>query len=317
MLIGNYGVGNFGDEALKEYFVRTFPECEWYIVSAHPTGTQEVPRLPTGLRSFFAMGWVRTLKELQRTDAVVFGGGSLFTDSESVFACFLWWIHAAVAALFGKPRFFAFQGIGPFRTKLGEWFCKRAFKNATFVSVRDEQSFARIQPILNTKVIQSFDPIYSAFCKEKVDDISKNVFTVIPRHNSSASFIQRAVDMVNSHKFSSVVILSFQPDDVQEQKIVDEIQKQMPVPTRVVSAKAVADVMKAVGEASSVLTERYHGALAAMSAGKATVIVAQREGDKLDSLQKKKIDWQKALRLVEIGEEELRKSIRTIEKSNL
>ncbi|MBI5155969.1 hypothetical protein HZA45_01700, partial [Candidatus Peregrinibacteria bacterium] len=92
VLIGNYGTGNFGDEALRSYFLKSFPEIEWQVVSARPTA-DELPRLPAGPRSLFTTKWFRTIKALRHCDAVVFGGGTLFTDSESVFACFLWWLH--------------------------------------------------------------------------------------------------------------------------------------------------------------------------------------------------------------------------------
>lgn len=71
VLIGNYGVGNFGDEALKEYFLSAFPDITWSVVSARPSG-EELPRLPGGFRSLFSHWW-KTLGAIRNTDAVVFG----------------------------------------------------------------------------------------------------------------------------------------------------------------------------------------------------------------------------------------------------
>ena len=161
LLIGNYGVGNWGDDALRDYFLTAFPEIEWTVVSAsaRPPVRPErtipiVPRLPLGFRSLFRPWW-RTLRAIARTDAVVFGGGSLFTDSESLFACFLWGMHACVARFFHRPVFLASQGIGPFRTRLGEGIARSVALRSAFLSVRDTASMARVETWgLNKKCIQ-------------------------------------------------------------------------------------------------------------------------------------------------------------------
>ena len=102
LLISNYGTGNHGDVALKEYFLTRFPEVEWIVLSANAQSPRDVPRLPFGLRSLFTTPWWRTLAALRSSDAVIFGGGSLFTDVESVRACLLWWWHACVARMLDR-----------------------------------------------------------------------------------------------------------------------------------------------------------------------------------------------------------------------
>ncbi|MEK7137506.1 MAG: polysaccharide pyruvyl transferase family protein, partial [Patescibacteria group bacterium] len=140
LLVGNYGVSNAGDEILREYFLERFPEIDWKVLSAHPE-KGEFPRFPAGLRSFFSLRWLSTLRELRKADGMVFGGGSLLTDTESVRACFIWFLHAAAAWLLHKPIILAFQGIGPFRTKAGEWCSRWVVRRAAFISVRDEESY--------------------------------------------------------------------------------------------------------------------------------------------------------------------------------
>ena len=111
LMVGNYGDGNVGDEALREYFLRRYTSHRWTVLSAHPSTPQELPRLPSGIRSFLSFKWLRTLNQLPDFDAVVFGGGSLFTDIESPLACILWWLHVRAARFFGKPVLLAFQGV--------------------------------------------------------------------------------------------------------------------------------------------------------------------------------------------------------------
>ena len=58
-----------------------------------------------------------------------------------------------------------------------------------------------------------------------------------------------------------------------------------------------------------VLSERYHGALAALVLEKPLEIVSQGEGDKLNSLQS--FDLQKAEQDLAMGEQELRNVLNT------
>jgi polysaccharide pyruvyl transferase WcaK-like protein len=143
LLVGNYGVGNAGDEILRSYFLDRFPECQFLVLSASPR-EGELSRFPAGIRSFLSCRWLRTMRALWQSHGLVFGGGSLLTDVESPHACFVWWIHALFAWALRKPYYLAFQGIGPFRTRLGEALARFVVQRATFISVRDTQSLFRL-----------------------------------------------------------------------------------------------------------------------------------------------------------------------------
>jgi len=159
---------------------------------------REVPRLPLGFRSLLRPWW-RTLSAFRSCDAVVFGGGSLFTDTESVKACFLWGWHAWMARVFHKPIILAFQGIGPFRTKMGEGVARRVVQWASFVSVRDDASFVRVRSLgKDTKIVQSWDPAILLMDEEKMPREPKNVFTVIPRGNIGEDFYVCASEVLQN-----------------------------------------------------------------------------------------------------------------------
>lgn len=287
LLVGNYGVGNFGDEALKEYFLSSFPEAGFRVLSAH-TKTGELPRLPAGVRSFFLTPWFRTFEALRKSDGLVFGGGTLFTDSESVWACLLWWWHASVCRLLGKPFFLAFQGIGPFRTGAGEWCARWTVAHAACVSVRDRASFERVKSWkANTNIIQTFDPIFSLLAAEKKDCGSQKLLVIIPRKNSPSSFQDRAVQLWKSRSWEAVRILSLQPEDPQEQEVCRTIAHVLSEPDAViVPIRSVGELASHVCAAGFVLAQRYHGALAALALGIPFETVFQREGDKLSSLSR-------------------------------
>ena len=302
LLIGNFGVGNFGDEALKEYFLTRFPDVSWKVVSADPKG-DELARLPSGVRSFFGFRWLKTLSALRRCDGVVFGGGSLFTDVESLKACLLWWIHAAVAKVCGCPLCFAFQGVGPFRTRLGERLSRSAFRKATHISVRDSLSAKRVEAWhLSIKVIQSFDPVYSLIKEKKSDVRSQKILMVIPRKNSGATIKKAIAELLKRNTFDRVVILSLQPDDPAEAAYCLTLAWELAATIQPI--RTVDQLSRAVAGCSLLLTERYHGAVAALALGVPFATVSQGEGDKLDAIAA--VDATSAAERVAVGERGLR-----------
>lgn len=308
LLIGNFGVSNLGDEALKEYFLSRYQGVDWVSLSASPKGPTEVSRLPAGIRSFFSCTWLRTLKEYKACDAIVYGGGSLFTDAESAFAPLLWWLHSLPARVLGKPIHLAFQGIGPCKTRIGQWCTTSICRAATTISVRDSLSYVRVEKMgLNKKCIQTCDPIYSLFKAKKLNNSSKNILTIIPRNNSSEKLVTAARLAFRSSTWDGVVIISMKPDDKSEnaycQMLIDTEFKN----AALVKVRSLDEILHNIAKSSLVVSERYHGALAAMALGKKVQIVPQYKGDKLFSLEAdKQQDWNK---LLEDGEQWLNDQI--------
>lgn len=308
VLVGNYGVGNFGDEALKDYFLGAYPEVEWTVLSARP-GAGEYPRLPIGIRSFFRTPWWQALRVIKRSDAVVFGGGTLFTDIESVKACWLWGVHALVARCFGVPVYLAFQGVGPFCTRIGKGIARYVVRSARYVSVRDTASFERVST-WRPDAIETFDPVFSLFVQRKKARADDGSYVLIPRHNSGASF-DRIVDFHVAEAKGSVVIAAFQPDDRGERSVVERLLHRFPS-TSVRRVSNVDDLMELLSHAGRCVTERFHGALAAVAAGAPLSTVSQADGDKISGVSATFSSpevFSSALRRVQAGESSLRTAL--------
>ncbi len=285
ILVGNYGVGNLGDEALKDYMLHAFPAAEWQVISARPSGVQELPRIPSGVRSFFFTPWMRTVLAIRKADGLVFGGGSLFTDVESAFACWLWYLHAAVAFFFGTPVFLSFQGIGPFRSAFGERLARRVMAKAAYVSVRDRFSFDRVRSWdKSVRTVQTSDPVFSVFHQGKVEHGTQQTFVIIPRRNSPDMFREQAITLSEHYPSMAVRIIAMQPDDASERATIARLCAAFPT-AEVVPARSTVALLAALKDASLVLTQRYHGALAAIALGIPVEIAAQGSKDKLSSLQ--------------------------------
>ncbi len=311
LLVGNYGVGNLGDEALREYFLSRFPEIEWSVVTASSKEKCDVPRLPCGIRSFFRPWWL-TLKAFRACDGVVFGGGTLFTDTESVFACFLWWLHAKAASIFEKPVFFAFQGIGPFKTRTGKMFAASALRNASFLSVRDAASLARAGTMVKgISVVEGFDPIF-ALLQEVPVERSKEVFAIIPRGNASQTILEAAC-IRSREEGKQVSILSLQPEDHGERAICEALLVRIPG-SQLRPITDLVSLAREVARCDAVFTARYHGAIAALALDVPFEVFSQGAGDKLASLPSLK-DRPTLRALVDDAERALRESLKQTRKS--
>lgn len=314
LLVGNYGAGNLGDDLLKQYFLETFPEISWAVVSANPT-SGEFPRLPAGIRSFLSFRWRKTLRAMRETDAVVFGGGTLFTDIESIRACTLWAKHAEAAYRSQKPVLLAFQGLGPFASKRGETIAKEIFSRASFISVRDPESHALLQTWGWTReIVQTFDPVFSLLRRGNFSLRAKNVLTIIPRMNSTETFCTRAEELSRDRAFESVRIVSLQPDDSAEMQHIRSLAARLAQNPETISVRSLQELGNAVLGSSLVLTQRYHGAISAAALGCRLEIMPQAAGDKLERLQQF-ITEQSPLALevlVERGEAALRERLRAL-----
>lgn len=283
LLVGNYGTGNLGDSALKDYFLSTFPEVQWAVLSARPS-VGELPRFPLGLRSLIQTPWWKTVRALKESDGIVFGGGSLFTDSESIVACLLWGWHALLARVFGKHILLAFQGIGPFRTHLGIFITKKVCSWADFISVRDESSAALVALWkLNTISIQSFDPVFSLIQRQKHDGSTKKLLSIIPRATGTKAFQKRCRDLASAYE--SVQILSLEPCSAREQRVCRHLQKHFGASVPVIDIQSLTQLAEKIEGSAYVLSQRYHGALAAIALGIPVEIIPQRPGDKLSALR--------------------------------
>ena len=280
VLVGNYGVGNIGDEALREYFLTEFPEIEWIVVSASPHGESEVPRLPFGLRSLI-FPWWRTIAAIRSADALVFGGGSLFTDIESVWACLLWRSYAWVATLFRTPYFLAFQGAGPWKTALGRRLARTTYLGASFISVRDAESLKRVRDLGGVRdPVHTFDPAFALFARHQKTPVINRTLVVIPRANSSEQFFASVSEKLQT-KWDAVLVLLMEPQE--ERGVAERLQTMCPECT-VVEIASVRQLLAEVTRASEAVVQRFHGALAALALGVPFAIVPQAPADKMAAL---------------------------------
>ncbi|MBW4660855.1 MAG: polysaccharide pyruvyl transferase CsaB [Drouetiella hepatica Uher 2000/2452] len=138
VLCGYYGMGNGGDEALLATLLQMLPAHVTPIVlSGNPAETSDRYGVETCPRKS-----LQVLQALRRSDAFIWGGGSLMQDATSVLSPFYYGGLMGLAQQLGLKTIAWAQGIGPLQRLLTRKMTQAALKGCTAVSVRDNGSAA-------------------------------------------------------------------------------------------------------------------------------------------------------------------------------
>ena len=138
LIVGYYGRGNPGDEALMEAAAKVVMEAGCVPVvatddpSSAPPGAGVVPRT-----AFFGL---RALRAVSSCDVVLFGGGGIFQDATSLRSLLFYARLALKAKAHGKVLLLLAQGVGPLRRRLSRRLVRAVFESADMADVRDERS---------------------------------------------------------------------------------------------------------------------------------------------------------------------------------
>ena len=146
VLSGYYGFRNSGDEAVLASILEALEEAgrargvkvEPVVLSADPAWTSRQYGVAAVPRMKPAAVWAA----LKESDGLISGGGSLLQDATGIGSIPYYLGIMKMARWCRKPVFIYAQGIGPVRRKIFWKPIKRAFSQAAYVSVRDEESAA-------------------------------------------------------------------------------------------------------------------------------------------------------------------------------
>jgi polysaccharide pyruvyl transferase CsaB len=156
LLCGYYGMGNGGDEALLASLLQMLPEQVTPIVlSGNPAQTREqyqveaVPRKSANA----------VLAALRRSDAFIWGGGSLMQDASSALNPLYYGGLMLLAQAMGLKTIAWAQGIGPLNQPVSRWLTRSALSRCAQVSVRDQGSEALLNQ-WNQSCLLAPDPVW-------------------------------------------------------------------------------------------------------------------------------------------------------------
>lgn len=162
-LCGYYGFSNAGDDAILlsicQGVAAASDEVGLTVLSDQPAQTQALCGMSAEPR--FRLG--KVLEVLRRSDALLFGGGSLLQDRTSTRSLLYYLSIIRGAQLLGKPVMLFANGIGPVQRPANRRRVRRAVERASVVTLRDEGSAQELREmgVKRKDLTVTADPVFT------------------------------------------------------------------------------------------------------------------------------------------------------------
>jgi len=295
LIVGNYGAGNLGDDAILGGIVTDLRAVGYrgeIMVTHGKISTSleiyqdliKVPFIPTGLRSRLRRKQVREAKKaIQKADLVILGGGGLFVDQEIWKAPVIWAEQARWCRKIGTPYICYGQSIGPLNRLLSRYLTRKTFKEAKAIHVRDEASLQLLQEWDLLHSVQGTDAALSYLQTMKKSKKKNNQLLISIREWGKLTakhwdeILLPVQDFAQKHELHPI-ILSMDPGNPHEQLQLKKIGFKLFVPT------STAQAFEGISKASMVVSMRLHANIFTLIAG--TSLVTLSYSQKVRSLFK-------------------------------
>ncbi len=269
MIIGHYGVINWGDEAILSGLLQSiktdvrFKNLTPVVVSANPQFTsaeykvESVAHPPFGFRSFFSFRWFSFFKALQQSSAVIIGGGGLFQPNPWR-ALWIWAYHLFWALLWQKQVYILGNSFeAPQKKGIIIPLLTKFLSKVTAFSTRDE--FSKQVLIDFWKVNPSKITVQKDFAYSIIPQIS------IPQKKNGIIFIMREGDLsleeekilLESVKTNfpneELKVVSMQSSQAHDEAFAKRYNLPCIIPNH------LWEVLEAIHHATLVVSSRLHG----------------------------------------------------------
>lgn len=283
---GYYGFDNFGDEGILGILVQNLKDsglCEDITVfSRNP----EVTSKKYNVNSIKTFSFLKILNNLENTDILISGGGSLLQDATSL-KSLLYYLWVIFMALFYKKKVIIFaQGIGPIRCFISRFMTKILLKKCDYISVRDEKSLFLLRG-WGLKPDLVADPMWNLELTTKFP--SKRVGIQLRKWRTlSDNFIAKLAEKVaETYEDKEIFIYSFQ--NSQDFAVCKKFElflnlKNPDIKTHVISNQSNEEITESFKYLDSLIAMRYHACLLGLKYGIKTLPISYDE--KVEKLAK-------------------------------
>jgi polysaccharide pyruvyl transferase CsaB len=265
VLCGYYGMGNGGDEALLAALLQMLPAyVEPFVLSGNPAETTRRDGVAAGDRKSASI-----LQALRRSDAFIWGGGSLIQDATSALSPVYYAGLMGLAQQLGLKTIGWAQGIGPLNRASTRWLARKTFMGCTAVSVRDRASAALLVD-WNIPCTLAPDPVWALEAKS-VPGLwelpAPRVGVVLRAHPRLTSdrlqVLTRALVDFQKATQTCLLLIPFQP--VQDLAIAQTIQPQLPN-SHILTLENPQQLRGVFQGVEMAIAMRYHGLIMAAAA---------------------------------------------------
>lgn len=267
VLCGYYGKGNGGDEALLASLLQMLPSgVTPLVLSGDPAQTAAQYDVEACDRMSAPAVW----SALRRSDALIWGGGSLMQDATSAISPFYYGGLMAIAQRLGLRTIAWAQGIGPLERGTTTWMAQQVFSRCTTVSVRDRASAALLNE-WGVPFSLGPDPVW-ALSAEPVPGLwdlpAPRVAVSLRNHPSlTAERLEVLISALKSFQAATqtcILLLPFQP--VQDLAIAQQIQARLPGVSHILQIRDPQQLMGVFRGVEMAIAMRLHALIMAAAA---------------------------------------------------
>jgi len=161
LLAGYYGFGNLGDEAILEMAINQILEITDRKNITVLSGNKEATKNKYDVNTIDRYNVFSIFYRLVKSDAIVFGGGSLLQDITSKRSIYYYLFLIRIAKITGNKVIMLSQGIGPIVSKKSKRAVESTLGMVDYITVRDKHSKEFLEGIGmdKNKIFLSTDPV--------------------------------------------------------------------------------------------------------------------------------------------------------------
>lgn len=202
LISGYYGFDNAGDDTVLFGIIRSLqkhhPAIEISVLSNKPKETEALFGIPAYNRWRFS----EIIKQLQKSDLLLMGGGSLLQDATSPRSVIYYLTIVMMAKLLHKPVIFYAQGFGPISHPLSKLLIKTIVNKVDVITVRDQGSADDMKRLGVTRPIQiTADPAVTI----RPNDVDLNISKKWIIHNEKKSIAISIRKWKNEENYKKVI----------------------------------------------------------------------------------------------------------------
>ncbi len=278
LLVGYYGYGNIGDEALLEALINNLKprsDIEFSVLSYNVEKTESEHSVKAISRG---RHW-ELIKAIRKADAVVFGGGSVLQDVTSSLSLYYYWAILFLAKIFRKKTFLLGNGYGPVNKAYNRFLLQLLLPHLSGVIARDRESYEAYKKLNVKRLVEGVDLVYLlSNGLEHIDNqVAKNVvISLRPWHNSknTTAVFEKTIRYLQDLGYQVKLLAMKSPEDEESLKplLLDGVQ---------LIEHDYASTFTALAEADFVIGMRLHALI--LAANLNTPFIAISYDPKVDS----------------------------------
>ncbi|MEA1871776.1 MAG: polysaccharide pyruvyl transferase CsaB [Candidatus Bipolaricaulota bacterium] len=273
VIVGYYGYGNLGDEAIRVALRAALNEREglrpvWLV--SQPQGTNEVNRAHP--LAIFA--------GLHRSAALILGGGGLLQNKTSARSLLYYLSLILLARSLRRPVFLLGQGIGPINGRFAQVALRFALSKARYIGCRDRGSLDFVQSLgLDGKLGGDLFFLTPPWGEPLEEEHEREVQIVLSlKGGGNVTRFVTLLEEIHARRNVSFTFLPFFP--AEDRSLAESIVRQFDSPCRIVLPNSVEEASAELARADLLISSRLHPLEFALRTG--TPMLAITEDPKVE-----------------------------------